>query len=237
MITKAVRALAFPVWMVVILTALIVLPRSVPAADESNVFPVHSLPPPAAPTPKTDAQVLPNKPEAQTTEAPPENAMESGMYKIQPGDLLAISVWKETDLQMDVLVRPDGGFSFPLAGDVQAAGRSVDDVRVLVDQRLRKYISDPVVTVAIKQIGGSRIFVVGKVNKPGEYQLLGPTDVMQALGLAGGSTPFASLNDIRILRRNAGKQTAISFRYHDIESGKALEQNVLLHSGDTVVVP
>jgi polysaccharide biosynthesis/export protein len=158
-------------------------------------------------------------------------------YHIQPGDSLTVSVWKEPDLQAEVLVRPDGGMSFPLAGDLSAAGHTVDEVRAAIDERLRKYIPDPVVTVAIKQIGGNRVYVIGKVNRPGEFAFSRPLDVMQALSLAGGATPFAAVNDIHILRREAGKQTAITFRYGEIEKGRALEQNVLLQSGDTVVVP
>jgi polysaccharide biosynthesis/export protein len=162
----------------------------------------------------------------------------SGSYHIQPGDLLAISVWKETDLQMEVLVRPDGGLSFPLAGDQHAAGRTVDQLRQTIAERLKKYIPDPVVTVTVRQLGGNRIYVVGKVNRPGEFPFSKPLDVMQSLSLAGGGTSFASLNDIRILRRDdKGRQITIPFRYEEVERGRNLEQNVLLESGDTVIVP
>jgi len=161
-----------------------------------------------------------------------------GSYHIQPGDLLIISVWKEPDLQMEVLVRPDGGLSFPLAGDQRALGRTVDELRLSLIERLKKYIPDPVVTVAVRQLGGNRIYVVGKVNRPGEFPFSRPLDVMQSLSLAGGGTSFASLNDIRILRRDdKGRQISIPFRYEDVERGRHLEQNVLLESGDTVVVP
>lgn len=158
-------------------------------------------------------------------------------YLLQPGDILAISVWKEADLQGDVLVRPDGGLSFPLVGEVSAAGRSLDQVRAAIDDRLKKYIPDAVVSVALKQIGGNRIYVVGKVNRPGEFLFTKPIDVMQALSLAGGATSFASLDDIQILRRSGTRQVALRFRYSSVEKGRELEQNVLLQSGDTVVVP
>ena len=159
-------------------------------------------------------------------------------YRVQPGDLLMVSVWKEQDLMSEVLVRPDGGMSFPLVGDVRASGRTVDELRTLVDERLSKFIPDPSVTIAVKQIGGNRIYVLGKVNRPGEFTFSHPIDVMQALSLAGGATSFASLDDIQILRRDpAGKQTARRFRYSEVERGRALEQNILLKSGDTVVVP
>jgi polysaccharide export outer membrane protein len=158
-------------------------------------------------------------------------------YHIQPGDVLTVSVWQEKDLQADVFVRPDGGLSFPLVGDIAAAGHTVEEVRTIIDKRLRRVIADPEVTVSVKQIGGNLIYVVGKVNKPGNFPLNGQIDVLQAIGLAGGATPFAEMNDIRVIRRENGQQTAIAFRYHDIERGRGLEQNILLHSGDTVVVP
>lgn len=197
-------------------------------ADDDDVFPErpHLPPPPVHRHPAPTPPPSPVKPEPEPT-----------AYKIQPGDTLVVSVWKETDLQSDVVVRPDGGFSFPLAGDIAAAGHTVDEVRIQLNDRLSKFITDPVVTVAVKQIAGNHVFVVGKVNKPGEFVLAAPTDVMQAISLAGGATPFASLNDIRIIRRDDGQQHAIPFRYHDVESGRALDQNIVLHSGDTVVVP
>jgi len=165
------------------------------------------------------------------------SAANADSYRIQAGDLLFVSVWKEQELQGDVLVRPDGGISFPLAGDMSVAGISIEELRATLVERLLKYIPDPVVTVAVKQIGGNKIFVVGKVNRPGDFPLNRPLDVMQALSLAGGATPFAAINDIHVLRRRDGKQQAIKFRYGDIEKGKSLEQNMLLESGDTVVVP
>lgn len=164
-------------------------------------------------------------------------AAEPEPYRIQPGDVLMVSVWKEEALMAEVLVRPDGGLSFPLVGDVRASGRTVDELRTLVDERLSKFIPDPSVTIAVKQIGGNRIYVLGKVNRPGEFSFSQSIDVMQALSLAGGATSFAALDDIRILRREQGKQTAHRFRYSDVERGRNLEQNILLKSGDTVVVP
>lgn len=161
----------------------------------------------------------------------------SERYKIQPGDVLIVSVWKEQDMLSEVLVRSDGGLSFPLAGELDAAGRTVEELREAIDQRLQKYIPNAVVTVAVKLIGGNRVYVIGKVNRPGEFTFNRPLDVMQALSLAGGATSFAALNDIKILRRENGKQQSIGFRYADVESGRKLEQNILLKSGDTVVVP
>jgi polysaccharide biosynthesis/export protein len=158
-------------------------------------------------------------------------------YKLRPGDVLQVSVWKETDLQSEVLIRPDGGMSFALAGELQAAGHTVAELTSMLETRIHKFIPDAVVTVAVKSAGGNRVYVIGKVNRPGDFPLTGPIDVMQALSLAGGATPFADTNDIRILRRDGEHETSIHFRYHDIARGRRLDQNILLQNGDTVVVP
>ena len=158
-------------------------------------------------------------------------------YRIQPGDVLDVSVWKEEDLVKQVLVRPDGGMSFPLAGDIQAAGKSVAELQKLITERLTKYIPDPVVTVATLKLDGNKVYVIGKVARPGEFQANRYMDVVQALSMAGGMTPYAADNKITVLRRENGKQRSIPFRYGDIEKGEDLEQNIILQSGDVVVVP
>ena len=159
-------------------------------------------------------------------------------YQVQPGDTLSIAVWKEPDLQgAAVLVRPDGTFSFPLVGQVDARGKSVSDLTVIVTERLKKYISDPVVTVSVAEIKGNKVYVIGQVTKPGEFIVNPRVDVMQALSMAGGTTPFASLANIMILRRSGGTQTALPFHYTDVAKGRDLQQNIELQSGDIVVVP
>jgi polysaccharide export outer membrane protein len=158
-------------------------------------------------------------------------------YTINPGDLLEVSVWKELDLQREVLVRPDGAFSFPLSGDILAEGRTVEAIRQELTQRLKAYIPDLVVTVTVAEIRGNKIFVIGQVKTPGEFVVNPRVDVMQALSIAGGTTPFASLNDIKILRRRGGVQTILQFRYGDVAKGKNLAQNILLEVGDVVLVP
>jgi len=159
-------------------------------------------------------------------------------YLVQPGDTLAIAVWKEPDLNgAAVLVRPDGTFSFPLVGQGDARGKSVADLQLIVTERLKKYISDPVVTVSVAEIKGNKVYVIGQVTKPGEFIVNPRVDVMQALSMAAGTTPFASLNNIIILRRTGGTQTALPFHYGDVAKGKDLQQNIELQSGDIVVVP
>lgn len=158
-------------------------------------------------------------------------------YTVNPGDILTISVWKEPDLIRQTIIRPDGAFSFPLVGDIQARGRSVEEIQEIVKQRLERYIPDPVVTVTVDQILGHAVYVLGQVNRPGQFVAAGDIDVMQALALAGGTAVFANLDKIKILRRVDGKLIAIPFDYSDIEKGKRLNQNILLAPGDVVVVP
>ena len=164
---------------------------------------------------------------------PPDTA-----YTVKPGDLLAISVWKEPDLQGPVLVRPDGAFSFPLAGQMDARGKTVQELQQMVTEKLRKFISDPVVTVSVQEIKGNKVYVIGQVNKPGDFVVNPRVDVMQALSMAGGTTPFAALGDIMILRRtDGGQQQALPFRYTEVVRGRNLDQNITLQAGDVVVVP
>ena len=158
-------------------------------------------------------------------------------YTVKPGDLLSISVWKEPDLQKETLVRPDGSFSFPLVGEVDAKGKTVADLNKTLLTRLTKFISDPVVSVSIQAIKGNKVYVLGQVNKPGEFIMNPSVDVMQALSMAGGTTPFASLGDIVILRRTPTGKQSLPFRYNDVVKGRRLDQNIDLQAGDVVVVP
>lgn len=159
------------------------------------------------------------------------------VYKIGPGDVLSISVWKEEGLQQEVLVRPDGGMSFPLAGDIQAGGKSVNQLQKILASKIKQYIPDPVVTVSIRQIQNNKIFVIGKVNRPGEYVGTAYIDVLQALAMAGGLNAYASANNIKVLRRVKGGIRAMPFEYDEVTSGYKLKQNIILQSGDVVVVP
>jgi polysaccharide export outer membrane protein len=168
---------------------------------------------------------------------PAQPADDQRGYEVQPGDVLQISVWREEDLDRQVLVRPDGGLSFPLAGDVSAVGKTVEELRVELADRLARFIPDLVVTVSVQEINGNKIFVIGQVNQPGEFVVNPRVDVMQALSLAGGTTPFASPNDIFVLRREADGQRTLPFRFDSVVRGRNLEQNIILRSGDVVVVP
>lgn len=158
-------------------------------------------------------------------------------YRIGPEDVLHISVWKEEDLDRKVLVRPDGGVSFPLVGDIQVSGRTPLEVQDEIRSRLARYVPDAEVTVSVDKISGYTVFVLGEVNKPGQFTLGRYVDVVQALTLAGGTTPYASERSIQILRRQDGREVTYRFDFRDIERGRDLEQNIILQSGDVVVVP
>jgi polysaccharide export outer membrane protein len=162
---------------------------------------------------------------------------QEGGYTVKPGDTLSISVWKEPDLQGDVLVTPDGAFAFPLVGQVDARGKTVTELQQVLGERLQRYISDPVITVSVRDIRGNKVYVIGQVNKPGEFIVNPRVDVMQALSMAGGTTPFASLGNIIILRRTGQQQEALHFDFTSVAKGRDLEQNIELRSGDVVVVP
>ena len=158
-------------------------------------------------------------------------------YRLGAEDVLLVSVWKDEQLTREVVVRPDGMFSFPLVGDIQAENQTVEDIRGELVKRLTKYIPNPNVSVAVTKVASYKVYVVGRVNKPGEYVIGHYTDVLQALSLAGGLTPFAGENEIKVMRRVRGGQQAIPFRYGDIRKGRDLEQNILLQRGDVVMVP
>jgi polysaccharide biosynthesis/export protein len=162
---------------------------------------------------------------------------ESSSYSIHPGDKLEISVWQEEALKRELRVLPDGSISFPLAGNLFVAGKSITQIQVELKEKLAEYIADPNVNVSVKETDGNIIYVIGEVKTPGKFVMYQPMDVMQALSLAGGLTAYAKTNDIKVLRRQGEKSEAIEFEYSEVAGGNQLEKNHMLHSGDVVVVP
>lgn len=158
-------------------------------------------------------------------------------YLVQPGDVLQILVWREPDMQAEVIVSPDGHFSMPLLGEINTDGKSVTQLRKELVTRIQTFVPDADVTVMVKQALGNKIYVIGKVNRPGEYVLNRNVDVMQALSMAAGIAKFADVDQVKILRRTAKTQQVLSFDYSQVEAGKKLEQNIVLKPGDVVVVP
>jgi polysaccharide export outer membrane protein len=158
-------------------------------------------------------------------------------YHLNPGDVLRISVWNEQALQQEVLVLPDGTISFPLVGIVSVSNRTPAQVQIELKEKLSRLIPDPEINLTVRSVEGNNFFIIGKVKRPGRFAMTRPTDVMQALSLAGGLNPYAKPESIQILRRVGKKQQIIDFNYSRIADGKSLETNILLQSGDTIVVP
>lgn len=163
----------------------------------------------------------------------------SAPYSVNPGDILLIDVWNEELLSREALVRPDGFISLPMIGEIDTTDSTPSEVSDAIAGALSKYMKDiPQVVVSLQNVAGNKIYVMGKVVRPGEYNITSDTDIMQALALSGGLNTFAAENDILILRREAdGTQVVIPFEYSTLKNGKELHTNVVLRSRDIVVVP
>ncbi len=162
---------------------------------------------------------------------------DEGKYRIGPGDVLEISVWKDESLYREISVPPDGIISYPLIGDIEAAGKTVTMLRKTITGKLSEYVPDATVTVILKQINSLQAYVIGKVNNPGVFPITMDTSVMQVLAMARGLNPFASAGNIHILRRRQNVTVRIPFNYKEVEKGENYEQNIVLQRGDVVVVP
>lgn len=158
-------------------------------------------------------------------------------YRLNPGDVVRISVWREEELLREARIQPDGSVSYPLVGSVEAAGKAPDAVADDIKQRLEQFIPDAVVTVELLEAQGYRVYVIGEVNRPGEYQLSQPITVLQALSIAGGLTPFAGTSGIRILRTQSEPQMNLAFDYGAVADDGEMQKNIFLQAGDTVIVP
>jgi polysaccharide export outer membrane protein len=159
-------------------------------------------------------------------------------YLIGPSDVLAINVWKDTELTRTVTVRPDGKISLPLVGELEVSGLTASSVQHLIVQRLAAYITNPQVTVMVQEVKSQTYVVVGKVTKPGSYELGKPTTVLEAIAIAGGFLDFAKVKKVKIIRRrDSGPSETLYFDYNKVIKGKNSNQNVVLKNGDTIVVP
>lgn len=159
------------------------------------------------------------------------------LYIIQPNDMLEVFVWKEPELTRKVLVRPDGRISFPLVQDMQAASLSPGQLKVQVEKALSEFLNAPEVTIIVEAIQSYRVYVLGKVQNPGVVTVEKPVTVLQALALAGGFQEFAREEEMSIIRNAGNEHLLFNFNYKDVIRGKKPEQNILLRSGDVVVVP
>ena len=166
-----------------------------------------------------------------------ESVVNSETFIIGSEDVLQISVWKEPDLSRELPVRSDGKISLALLNDVQAAGLTPRQLSDSITEKLKKFISDPQVSVIVKQINSRKYYLLGEVKKPGVFPLSSDMTVLQALSVAGGFNDFANLSKIYVLRQENGKSVRYPFNYKQVLKGEAAEQNRLLKPNDTIVVP
>lgn len=158
-------------------------------------------------------------------------------YRVNAGDVLEISVWGHETLRREIAVPPDGVIAFPLIREIDVRGMNVSAIREAVTAKLSAFVPDATVTVILLKSVGLTAYVIGKVNKAGQFPTYLDTTVMQILSMAGGFTPFASPDKIFILRQVEGKPQKIPFDYNQVVNGKHLEQDIVLQRGDVVVVP
>lgn len=174
--------------------------------------------------------------EASQSLAAEKTAMLDKDYIIGPGDVLEISVWKEEALSKELTVLPDGKLTFPLIGNLVAAGHSANEIKKELTTKLTRFISDPIVSVGVRQVNSFIIYVVGKVNNPNNFLLNARVNVLQALAMAGGLNQYAEKNQVRIFREQSNETIVFYFDYDKVSQGKNLEQNILLQRGDVIVV-
>ncbi len=158
-------------------------------------------------------------------------------YIIGPSDIIEIQVWKEPELSRVVPVRPDGMITVPLINDVKAAGLTPLELKKNIEEKIKDFVEAPEVSVLVRENSSQRIYVIGKVQRPGEYRLTKDLTVLQALSLVGGLSEWADSDDIVILRRVGGKEERIPFDYKKVISGRKVEQNIYLQPNDTIIVP
>jgi polysaccharide export outer membrane protein len=166
-----------------------------------------------------------------------QSAQTDPSYVIGAQDVLDISVWKDQELTRTVPVRPDGKISLPLLNDIQAAGLTPNDLKNQITESLKKFMTDPIVTVIVSQINSQRVYVTGEVAHAGAMPLLPQMTILQALSSSGGFTQFANVKKIYMFRMVNGKQVNFPFNYKDVIHGKNTNENVVLKPGDTIVVP
>lgn len=180
------------------------------------------------------AQSIPAEAEQATGQ---RAATQDPNYKIGPQDVLDINVWKEPELTRAVPVRPDGKISLPLLSDVQAAGLTPTQLAAKLTTDLKKFVTNPQVTVIVAQINSQRVYILGEVSRAGAYPLLPQMTVLQALSSAGGLGQFANSKKIYVLRQVNGKPERYPFNYKEVLDGKRADENIQLKAGDTIVVP
>jgi polysaccharide export outer membrane protein len=174
-----------------------------------------------------------NKADGKSGASARTSVADGGTYEIGPEDLLLIRVWREPELSGQFPVRPDGFISLPLVNEVQASGLTPEQLAATIAKGLDRYMTQPEVSVAVLQVNSKKYFIIGEIQKPGAYPLTVPTTVLEALVNAGGFRDFANPKKIVVMRGNE----RFKFNYKEVIAGKKLEQNILLESGDQIIVP
>lgn len=191
----------------------------------------------------TSTAVAQDNPSAPAGESLPTVTLPE--YRVNPGDELQISVWREDQLQRTVRVLPDGTLSFPLIGRIEGAGRTTREIEAAISTGLASQYVDgnvPDVTVAVAETSGLQFSVIGKVRSPGIFTPGRYLTLLEALSFAGGVDEFASLDNIVVVRKSGDQLVVIPVRLSDIlrsrsVSAAAVNSLPLIRSGDTVIVP
>lgn len=158
-------------------------------------------------------------------------------YYIGVGDVLEVQVWKEEDLSRTVKVRLDGRISLPLTGDVQAAGKTIEELDSYLEKKISSLVTEPAVSVILVENGSRRYYVVGQVGQPGEFPIEYPLTILQAIAKSGGFQEWAKREEIKVVRRSGNGEELLPFDYDAFVKGKNLGQNILIAPGDTIIVP
>jgi polysaccharide export outer membrane protein len=158
-------------------------------------------------------------------------------YVIGVADVLNITVWKDQELSSEARVRPDGTITMPLVGELRAAGRTADDLRQEIANKLTQYVKQAIVTVAVTEVNSYVFTVSGNVGQPGVYSAKHFVTVAEAIALAGGPNRYASSSDVEIIRQDHGKPRRIPIDYDSILHGDHPEQDIAVNSGDMIWVP
>ena len=178
------------------------------------------------------------KPAPADIPSPPPTSVPPDSYIIGAEDILSIYVWKEPDMSKTIPVRPDGMISLPLVGEIKAAGHTPVQLQDVLATAMKKYVSDPQVTVVVEKISSLSFNIVGEIAKPGFYPLTRRMTVLDAIAMAGGFKDFAKMKKVYVLRISAnGTQQRLPFNYKDVIAGKNEQQNIELLPRDTIVVP
>lgn len=209
------------------LTAAILMVAGLTAAGQTK--PAE----PKANEPKQQSPATPSPNSPEKTAESSAAAVDPNKYLIGPEDILFIRVWREPDFTLPAAVRPDGKITMPLVGDVQAGDQTPMQLTKSITEMLGKYLNNPDVNVMVTEVRSKKYYIDGEVLKPGTYLLVTPTTVLEALSNSGGFRDFANSKKIRILR----KGNILHFNYKDVSKGKNLEQNILIESGDHIIVP